>query len=158
MCAQIQKGMTSVVPTSSLVMFAYFVSNVLAAMKVELAFGELFSQWNFPLIMLALLFPLFTALLGMLILGSTQVKIFGGMIITIFAAAGGSPLLTAAMLPCICGAMHGVTPPYCTCVYVGMGIANAELTPTIKNCLIWIVFHYLLSAIILIGWLPVWGI
>lgn len=158
MCAQIQKGMTSVVPTSALVMFAYFVSNVLATMKVELAFGELFSQWNFPLPMLALLFPLFTALLGMLIPGSTQVKIFGGMIITIFAAAGGSPLLTAAMLPCICGAMHGVTPPYCTCVYVGMGIANAELAPTIKNCLIWIVFHYLLSAIILIGWLPVWGI
>lgn len=158
MCDQIEKGMHSLVPTSSLVMFAYFVSNVLAAMEVEVAIGALFSQWELPLPVLALLCPLLTALLGMLIPGSTQVKIFGGMMITVFAAAGADPLLTAAMLPCICGAMHGVTPPYCTCVYVGMGIAGAELAPTIKNCMIWIFFHYILSAMILMGWLPVWGL
>ena len=66
--------------------------------------------------------PLFTAVLGMLLPGSTQVKIFGGIIISILAAAGGNPMLAAAMLPCICGAMHGVTPPYCACVYIAMGI------------------------------------
>ena len=43
-------------------------------------------------------------------------------------------MLTAAMLPRICGAMHGVTPPYCACVYTGMGIAQSELKPTLKNC------------------------
>ena len=111
-----------------------------------------------PLYALALVIPLAMAVLGMLIPGSTQVKIFGGIIISIMAAAGANPMLIAAMLPCICGAMHGVTPPYCTCVYIGMGIAEAELKPTLINCAIWIILHYMLSVVIMLGWLPVWGL
>ena len=153
-CATMKK----VVPTSALVMFAYFVSNVFVDIKVEIAIGEFISGLNLPLYALALVIPLAMAVLGMLIPGSTQVKIFGGIIISIMAAAGANPMLIAAMLPCICGAMHGVTPPYCTCVYVGMGIAEAELKPTLINCAIWIVLHYLLSVAIMLGWLPVWGL
>ena len=107
---------------------------------------------------LALILPIFTAILGMLIPGSTQVKIFGGIIISVIAAAGGNPMIACAMLPCICGAMHGVTPPYCTCVYTGMGIADAELAPTLKNCAIWILIHYVMSVITLMGWLPIFGL
>ncbi len=150
--------MKSVVPTSALVMFAYFVSNVFADINVEVAIGEFISGLNMPLYALALTIPLFTAVLGMLIPGSTQVKIFGGVIISIMAAAGANPMLIAAMLPCICGAMHGVTPPYCACVYVGMGIAEAELKPTLKNCAIWILLHYALSVVIMLEWIPVWGL
>ena len=152
------RGMKSLVPTSALVMFAYFVSNVFADIKVEVAIGEYISGFNLPLIALAFIIPLFMAILGMLIPGSTQVKIFGGIVISIIAAAGGNPMMAAAMLPCICGAMHGVTPPYCTCVYVGMGIAEAEAKPTLLNCAIWIVIHYLLSVLMLLCWLPVWGL
>ena len=85
-------------------------------------------------------------------------KIFGGIIISILAGAGGNPILAAAMLPCICGAMHGVTPPYCACVYTGMGIAQSELKPTLKNCMIWVVIHYVLSVVVLLGWLPLIGL
>ncbi len=151
-------GMKKVVPTSALVLFAYFVSNVFADLKVEVAIGEFIGKLNLPLIALAFIIPLFMAILGMLIPGSTQVKIFGGIIISIVAAAGGNPMMAAAMLPCICGAMHGVTPPYCTCVYVGMGIAEAEMKPTLLNCTIWIVIHYLLSVAMMMCWLPVWGL
>ena len=94
----------------------------------------------------------------MLIPGSTQVKIFGGIIITILAGVGVDPLLACAMLPCICGAMHGVTPPYCACVYTGMGIAEAELGPTLKNCAWWIGIHYILAVITMMGWLPILGL
>ena len=66
-------------------------------------------------------------------------------------------MLACAMLPCICGAMHGVTPPYCACVYIGMGIAGADLASTLKNCLVWIGFHYILSVIVMMGWLPLVG-
>ena len=97
------------------------------------------------------------AVLGMLIPGSTQVKIFGGIIISIVAAAGGSPFIACGLLPCICGAMHGVTPPYCACIYTGMGIADAELKPTLKNCAIWIGLHYVLSVVVMMGWLPLVG-
>lgn len=158
MTRSIGEGMIKVVPTAALVLFAYFVSNVFEALKVEVAIGEFISGLNMPLIALALLIPLFTAILGMLIPGSTQVKIFGGIIISIIAAAGGNPMLACGMLPCICGAMHGVTPPYCACVYTGMGIAEAELKPTLLNCAIWVVIHYLLSVVCILGWLPFIGL
>ncbi len=154
----IQNGMLKVVPTSALVLFAYFVSNVFEDLKVEVAIGEFISSLNMSHWALCLLIPLFTAVLGMLLPGSTQVKIFGGIIISILAAAGGNPMLAAAMLPCVCGAMHGVTPPYCACVYTGMGIAQSELKPTLMNCMIWVILHYALSVIILLEWLPVWGL
>ncbi len=154
----IQNGMLKVVPTASLVLFAYFVSNVFEDLKVEVAIGQFISSLNMNYVLLCILIPLCTAVLGMLLPGSTQVKIFGGIIISVMAAAGGNPMLAAAMLPCICGAMHGVTPPYCACVYTGMGIAQSELKPTIKNCMIWVVIHYILSVVILLDVLPVWGL
>lgn len=158
MYKEITDGMLKVVPTASLVLFAYFVSNVLVTLGIEQAIGEYIASLNMSLLALALILPLFTAVLGMLIPGSTQVKIFGGIIITVVSAAGGNPMLACAMLPCICGAMHGVTPPYCACVYTGMGIAQAELGPTLKNCMVWIAFHYILSVIVIMGWLPLIGL
>ena len=144
------KGMKSVVPTSALVMFAYFVSNALSDTKINKVVEEMFKSFNMPLWALALILPLFMAVLGMLLPGSAQVKIFGGIVITIIAAAGGSPLLAAAMLPCICGAMHGVTPPYCACVYTAMGIADSETKPTLLNCAVWISIHYALSFVMIL--------
>jgi len=158
MCKVIQEGMLKVVPTAALVLFAYFVSNVFEDLNVEIAIGEFISSLNMSRWLLCIIIPLFTAILGMLLPGSTQVKIFGGIIISIMAASGSNPMLIAAMLPCICGAMHGVTPPYCACVYTGMGIAQSELKPTLLNCTIWIVSHYVLSVIIMLEWLPVWGL
>ncbi len=156
--SQICKGMKGVVPTSALVLVAYFISNVFADINLDTAIGEFLAKFNLPIVLLAFILPLFTAILGMLIPGSTQVKIFGGMIISMMAAAGGNPMMAAAMLPCICGAMHGVTPPYCTCVYIAMGIAEADLKPTLKNCIIWVLIHYLLSVVMMLCLLPVFGL
>lgn len=154
----VENGMLKVVPTASLVLFAYFVSNVFEDLNVEVAIGEFISSLNMSHVLLCILIPLFTAVLGMLLPGSTQVKIFGGIIISILAATGGNPMLAAAILPCICGAMHGVTPPYCACVYTAMGIAQSELKPTLLNCMIWVVLHYILSVVIMLELLPVWGL
>lgn len=156
--AYITNGMKKVVPTAALVLFAYFVSNVFVDLNVEVAIGNFINSLNMGHALLCVLIPLFCAVLGMLLPGSTQVKIFGGIIITVLAAAGGNPMLAAAMLPCICGAMHGVTPPYCACVYMGMGIAQSELKPTLLNCMIWVGAHYLLSVVIMLEWLPVLGL
>lgn len=153
----IRDSLPTVVPTSALVMFSYFVGNVFADINLQDAIGGFISDMSLPYWVLVIVLPLFTAILGMLIPGSTQVKIFGGIIISVMAAAGGDPLLVTAMLPCICGAMHGVTPPYCACVYTAMGIADAQLKPTLYNCMIWIAVHYLLSVIMLMGWIPMFG-
>jgi len=151
-------GMLKVVPTAALVLFAYFVSNVFETLSIEKAIGEYFSTMNLSRVALCFLIPLICAILGMLLPGSSQVKIFGGVIITLMAGVGTNPMLVAAMLPCICGAMHGVTPPYCACVYTGMGIAQSKLKPTLINCMIWITLHYLLSVLILLEVIPVWGL
>ncbi|MBQ7048615.1 MAG: TRAP transporter large permease subunit [Clostridia bacterium] len=156
--SQIKGGMLKVVPTAALVLFAYFVSNVFADLSVEQAIGDLIAELNLGRVWLCILLPLFTAVLGMMLPGSTQVKIFGGIIISVMAAAGTNPMLAAGMLPCICGSMHGVTPPYCACVYTGMGIAQSKLKPTLINCAIWIAAHYVLSVVILLEWLPIWGL
>lgn len=158
MINDITAGMLKVVPTAALVLFAYFVSNVFEDLNVEVAIGEYISSLHMSKYALCIIIPLFTAILGMLLPGSTQVKIFGGIIISITAASGVNPMMAAAMLPCICGAMHGVTPPYCACVYTGMGIAQSELKPTLVNCMIWIVCHYVLSVVIMLELLPVWGL
>jgi len=158
MCKQIKKDMLKVVPTAALVLFAYFVSNVFDDLNVEAAIGTYFAELNMSRVSLCFIIPLICAILGMLLPGSSQVKIFGGIIISIMATAGSNPMLVAAMLPCICGAMHGVTPPYCACVYTGMGIAQSELKPTLINCMIWVVLHYVLSVLILLEVLPVWGL
>lgn len=154
----IEKGMLKLVPTAALVLFAYFVSNVFETLGVEQAIGTFIQSFNLPKIVLVFAVPFFTMVLGMLLPGSTQVKIFGGVIISLFASAGVEPMLSAAMLLCICGAMHGVTPPYCACVYTAMGIAESELKPTLSNCMVWITIHYLLSVVVLLGLLPIIGL
>ena len=132
MLDDITEGMLKVVPTAALVLFAYFVSNVFEDLNVEVAIGQFISSLNMSKLALVILIPLFTAILGMLLPGSTQVKIFGGIIISILAASGVNPMLAAAMLPCICGAMHGVTPPYCACVYTNGYCAVGAWTNTQK--------------------------
>lgn len=158
MYKSITNGMLKVVPTAALVLFAYFVSNVFETLHIEKAIGDYFDTLSLSRIALCFLIPLICAILGMLLPGSSQVKIFGGIIITLLAGVGCHPMLVAGMLPCICGAMHGVTPPYCACVYTGMGIAQSELKPTLFNCMVWIVLHYILSVLILLGAIPVWGL
>ena len=155
---QVTENMTKVVPTSALVLFAYFVSNVFYDINVDEAIGDLIVTMNLSMVALAFIIPIFTTILGMIIPGSTQIKIFGGIIISCLAAAGCNPMLAAGMLPCICGATHGVTPPYCACVYTAMGIAEAELEPTLKNNMIWIIVHYLLSVLMILGLIPVFGL
>jgi len=158
MFGYIEDGMLKVVPTAALVLFAYFVSNVFETLGVEQAIGAFIESMQLPKVALVFIIPLFTAVLGMLLPGSTQVKIFGGVIISIFAGVGIEPMLSAAMLLSICGAMHGVTPPYCACVYTAMGIAESELKPTMQNCVVWITLHYLLSVAVLLGFLPIMGL
>ena len=99
-----------------------------------------------------------TAILGMVLPGSAQTKIFGTTIIGIVAAAGGNPLLAAAMLPAITGAMEGMTPPLALCMYAAMGIAESDMKKTTQNCFIWVCLHYLLSVLCLMGVLPILGL
>jgi len=154
----ISKSVTGIVPVGATIFFAYCISNLFSATDIGANIGTYIQSWNLSKVALAFILPAITAVLGMVFPGTAQTKIFGGTIISVFAAAGGNPLLAAAMLPVITGAMEGMTPPLAICMYTAMGIAKSDMKRTTLNCLIWVGLHYLLSVLCLLGILPVMGL
>lgn len=154
----VKESVTGIVPVGATIFFAYCISSLFTATDVGTAIGEYIQSWNLSVVALAIIIPLITAVLGMVLPGSAQTKIFGGTIISVFAAAGGNPLLAAIMLPVITGAMEGMTPPLAICMYTAMGIADSDMKSTTKNCLVWIGLHLILSMICLMGLLPIMGL
>ena len=152
--ALLQKGTKSIVPVAATIFFAYSISNLFESLNVGANIGAMISGWGLGLVPLALIIPLFTAVLGMILPGSSQVAIFGTAIVSVMAAAGANPFLVAGLLPVICGAMEGMTPPLALCMYTAMGISGSAMKETTQNCIIWCVLHYLLSVLFLIGIIP----
>ncbi len=153
-----KKSVSGIVPVGATIFFAYCISNLFASTNIGNAIGEYIKAMNLPVVALAFIIPLITAILGMVLPGSAQTKIFGTTIIAILAAAGVNPLLAAVMLPVITGAMEGMTPPLALCMYTAMGIAGSRMKETTLNCLIWVLLHYLLAVVCLLGLLPIMGI
>lgn len=93
------RAVKGIVPVAATIFFAYSISNLFETLKVGSTIGDYISSWGLNVMLLAFLIPLFTAVLGMIMPGSSQVAIFGGAIIAIMAGAGANPLLVAGMLP-----------------------------------------------------------
>jgi C4-dicarboxylate transporter DctM subunit len=148
----------SIVPVCATIFFAYSISNLFGKLDFGANIGDYISSWGLPSWALALFIPLFTALLGMVLPGSSQTAIFGSAFIAILAGAGVNPFLAAGMLPVITGAMEGMTPPLALCMYTAMGIAGSGMKETTRNCLVWVGLHYLMSVLVLLGVLPILGL
>ena len=99
-----------------------------------------------------------TCFLGMVIPGSSLVVIFGPVFITVLSSVGVNPILAAAMLPCICGVMCGITPPLGLGMYAGMSLAESDFSKTFKNNLFWVFGQFAMEVIVLMGWLPILGL
>ena len=154
----VAKSVSGIVPVSATIFFAYCISNLFSATDIGAVMGAYIQSFDLSLVALAFIIPLITAILGMVFPGTAQTKIFGVTIISVFAAAGGNPLLAAAMLPVITGAMEGMTPPLAICMYTAMGIAGSGMKKTTINCMVWVGLHYALSVLCLLGILPVFGV
>jgi C4-dicarboxylate transporter DctM subunit len=150
-----KKDMAQVVPVAATVYFAYCLSELFGDANIADPIGEYINNFNMSKLQLAIFFPLLTTFLGMFITGSAQVAIFGSLIITAMAGAGANPLLVAAILPCITGALEGMTPPLALAMYAAMGIAKSGMKETSILALIWVIFHLIFSILILAGMLPV---
>ena len=154
----IETSVAGVVPIGATIFFAYCISNLFAATNVGAEIGAFIQSWNLSYVALAFIIPLMTAILGMILPGSAQTKIFGVTIISVFSAVGADPLLVAIMLPVITGAMEGMTPPLALCMYAAMGIAESGMKETTLNGLVWIGLHYAMSVVCLLGILPIMGL
>lgn len=151
-------GVKSISPAIGVCVFGYMIGALFDDLGVAEAMGELMSAWNFGKLGMVLAICAITCVMGMVVPGSSQVVIFGPVFITLLANVGVDPLLAAAMLPCICGVMCGITPPLGLGMYAGMTIAESDFDKTFKNNLWWVAAQFILQVVILMGWLPVFGL
>ena len=107
---------------------------------------------------IVILICVLTCFLGMVIPGSSLVITFGTVFIATLESVGINPILAAAMLPCICGVMCGITPPLGLGIYAGMSLAESEFGKTFKNNLWWVGAQFLMQVIVLMGWIPILGL
>ena len=139
-------------------LFGYMIGALFKDLNVSEELKTFIEGLNLGKFGLALFIPLITCFMGMIIPGSSVVVMFGPVFVSLFVSAGADPLLTAAMLPCICGVMEGITPPLALCMYAGMSLAESDFGKTVRNDLWWVLLQYALEVAILAGLLPVWGL
>ena len=151
-------GVKSISPAIGVCVFGYMIGAMFEDLKVAEALGEVMTTWNFGKFGMVLAICAITCVMGMVVPGSSQVVIFGPVFITLLNSVGVNPLLAAAMLPCICGVMCGITPPLGLGMYAGMTIAESEFSKTFKNNLWWVAAQFILQVVILMGWLPILGL
>ncbi len=151
-------GVKSIAPTIGVCVFGYMIGAMFEDLGVAESLGELMSTWNFGKLGMVLAICAITCVMGMVVPGSSQVVIFGPVFITLLAGVGVNPLLAAAMLPCICGVMCGITPPLGLGMYAGMTIAESDFSKTFKNNLWWVAAQFFLQVVVLMGWLPILGL
>jgi len=151
-------GVKSISPAIGVCVFGYMIGAMFEDLGVAVALGELMATWNFGKLGMILAICAITCVMGMVVPGSSQVVIFGPVFITLLANVGVNPLLAAAMLPCICGVMCGITPPLGLGMYAGMTIAQSDFGKTFKNNLWWVAAQFIMQIAVLMGWLPIFGL
>lgn len=151
-------GVKVISPAIGVCVFGYMIGSLFGDLNVADELGAVIQSWNFGKFGMVLAICVITCIMGMVIPGSSIVVIFGPMFITSLASAGVDPLLAAAMLPCICGVMCGITPPLGLGMYAGMTLAGSDFTKTFINNLWWVAAQFILQVVVLMGFLPVMGL
>lgn len=152
------ESVKSVVPTISVCLIGYMIGKLFSDMNVAQEMETFILSMNFSKLGMVVFVSILTCLLGMVILGSSLVVIFGPVFITALASVGIDPILAAAMLPCICSVMCGITPPLGLGMYAGMSIAKSDFGKTFKNNLWWVAAQFIMEITVLMGWLPIFGL
>lgn len=150
-------GVKTIAPSIGVCVFGYMIGSLFADLNVAGDMGAIISSWNFGKLGMVVAVCAITCFMGMVVPGSSLVVIFGPMFITVLSGAGCDPLLVAAMLPCICGVMCGITPPLGLGMYAGMTLAESDFNATFKNNLWWVAAQFILEVAVLMGWLPILG-
>ena len=151
-------GVKTIAPAIAVCIFGYMIGELFSQLNVADEMGAVIGSLNFGKLGTVLAICLITCFMGMVIPGSSLVVIFGPVFITTLANVGVDPLLAAAMLPCICGVMCGITPPLALGLYAGMSIAESDYSKTVKNDLWWVALQFILEVVVLMGFLPIIGL
>lgn len=151
-------GVKTIAPAIGVCVIGYMIGALFNDMNVATEMESFILSVNFSKFGLVIFICLLTCFLGMVIPGSSLVVIFGPVFITTFASVGVNPVLAAAMLPCICGVMCGITPPLGLGMYAGMSLAESDFGKTFKNNMFWVAGQFIMEVVVLMGWLPILGL
>ena len=151
-------GIKSIAPAIGVCVIGYMIGALFTDLEVTDELLVFIESLQFGKFGLVVFLCLITCLMGMVIPGSSLVVIFGPVFITLLVAVGVNPVLAAAMLPCICGVMCGITPPLGLGMYAGMTLANSDFGKTFRNNLWWVALQFIMEVIVLMGWLPIMGL
>ena len=152
------KGVKTIAPAVAVCIIGYMIGAMFADLNVSEEMQVFIEGVNFSKFGLVLFICTLTCFLGMVIPGSSLVVIFGPVFITTLASVGVNPILAAAMLPCICGVMCGITPPLGLGMYAGMSLAESDFSKTFKNNMWWVAGQFVMEVVTLMGWLPILGL
>ncbi|MGE5484900.1 MAG: TRAP transporter large permease subunit [Ignavibacteriales bacterium] len=153
-----RRSLMATVPVAATIYLAYGMAMIFSEVKMEKVVQEWFLGMGLSWGSMIWVAPLFFAVLGMMLPGSSQIALLGSAMTATFSALGGNPVLFAALLPAMTGAMEGMTPPLALCMYTAMGIAKSGFVETTKLTLIWCGLHLLIAVIMLTGVLPIFGL
>ena len=151
-------GVKSIAPAIGVCLIGYVIGALFAELEVANEMYAFIASINLGKFGLVMFICILTCFLGMVIPGSSLVVIFGPVFISSLASVGVNPVLAAAMLPCICGVMCGITPPLGLGMYAGMTIAGSDFSKTFKNNLWWVGAQFVMQVLVLMGWLPILGL
>ena len=152
------RSVKSLAPTTGVCIIGYMIGALFNDMNVATEIEAFILSIHFSKFAMVIFISLLTCFLGMVIPGSSIVVIFGPVFITTLASVGVNPVLAAAMLPCICGVMCGITPPLGLGMYAGMSLAESDFSKTFKNNLFWVAGQFVMEVVVLMGWLPILGL
>ena len=148
----------SISPAIGVCVIGYMLGAMFSDLNVAADMESFIVSMDFSKLGMILFICILTCFLGMVIPGSSLVVIFGPVFISTLATVGVNPLLAAAMLPCICGVMCGITPPLALGLYAGMSLAESDFGKTVKNDMWWVFAQFILQVVDLMGFLPILGL
>ena len=152
------RGVKSISPAIGVCVFGYMIGSLFDDLGVAADMNAFITSIGFSRLGMVLFICILTCFLGMVIPGSSLVVTFGTVFITTLETVGVDPMLAAAMLPCICGVMCGITPPLGLGMYAGMTLAESDFGKTFRNNLWWVAAQFILEVAVLMGWLPILGL
>lgn len=156
--AMFSASVKSISPAIAVCIIGYMIGGIFSDMNVAGDMETFIASIPFSRLGMVLFVCTLTCFLGMVIPGSSLVVIFGPMFITSLESVGVDPMLAAAMLPCICGVMCGITPPLGLGMYAGMTLAESDFGKTFRNNLWWVAAQFVMEVVVLMGWLPILGL
>lgn len=150
-------GVKTISPAIGVCIIGYMVGALFSDFNVAEDMERFILSMEFGKFGMVVFISVVTCFLGMVIPGSSLVVIFGPVFIYTLSASGVNAMLAAAMLPCVCGVMCGITPPLGLGMYAGMSLAQSDFSKTFKNNLWWVAGQFFMEITVLMGWLPILG-